>query len=190
MFRGERSSNTGDVTREFTKKVGIIQQAGTPRDLGAMITSDFNFENLSSPHTLNMAENNDTLTFHSTNAAPDPRIIPARLAFAADLVEKGTAIIIRNYLLDGKLIQVCLYQDGRIEQRDTASHVTKISSLTIKITVNGMAFEIDQHAILSTPNDLIHAVKAGADEVHISQILSKKLRGIDTIAMVRPLPGV
>jgi hypothetical protein len=91
--------------------------------------------------------------------------------------------MLRNYLLDGEAIHVALYKDGRIEQRDTASHLTQISNLTIKITVNGMPFELDQHSVLSTPNDLIHAIN-GADQVQTLRRLGKKLEGIDTIAMV------
>jgi hypothetical protein len=101
--------------------------------------------------------------------------------------QKGATIALRNYLLDGKLIQVSLYENGRIEQRDTASYVAKISNLTIRITVNGMPFEIDQHAILSTPNDLIYAIQGNENQVHILRALGQKLQGVDTIAMVSPL---
>ena len=115
----------------------------------------------------------------------DSRILRARLAFGTEMFKNGTTIVLRNYLLDGEPIQVALYKDGRIEQRDTASHLTQISNLTINITVNGMPFELDQHSVLSTPNDLIYAIN-GADQVQILRTLCKKLEGIDTIAMVCP----
>jgi hypothetical protein len=104
------------------------------------------------------------------------------------MFKNGTTIVLRNYLLEGEPIQVALYKDGRIEQRDTASHLRQISNLTINVTVNGMSFELDQHSVLSTPNDLIYAIN-GADQVQILRTLSKKLEGIDTIAMVCPPVG-
>jgi hypothetical protein len=63
----------------------------------------------------------------STNALADARIDRARLTFGeeTELLTKGATIALRNYLLDGKLIQVSLYENGRIEQRDTASYVAK-----------------------------------------------------------------
>jgi hypothetical protein len=48
-----------------------------------------------------------------------------------------------------------------------------------------MPFELDQHSVLSTPNDLMYAIN-GADQVQILRTLGKKLEGIDTIAMVCP----
>jgi hypothetical protein len=145
-----------------------------------------------------MADNADAAdalvgpTIPLINAPPDPRVASARLAFGADiaLFINRTTVVLRNYLLDGKLIQVALYAGGRIEQRDTASHVAKISNLTMRITVNGMPFEIDQHSILSTPNDLIYTINGSQNQVQVLQTLGQKLQGIDTIAMVRSLLGV
>jgi hypothetical protein len=126
---------------------------------------------------------NDPTPSPSTSRSRDSRIFRARLAFGTEMFKNGTTIVLRNYLLDGEPIQVALYKDGRIEQRDTASHLRQISNLTINVTVNGMSFELDQHSVLSTPNDLIYAIN-GADQVQILRTLSKKLEGIDTIAMV------
>lgn len=128
---------------------------------------------------------NDPAPSPLTSRPRDSRIFRARLAFGTELFKNGTTLVPRNYLLDGKPIQVALYKDGRIEQRDTASHLTQISNLTINIAVNGMPFELDQHSVLSTPNDLIYAIN-GADQVQILRTLGKKLEGIDTIAMVCP----
>jgi hypothetical protein len=126
---------------------------------------------------------NDPAPSPLTSRPRDSRIFRARLAFGTELFKNGTTIVPRNYLLDGEPIRVALYKDGRIEQRDTASHLTQISNLTMNITVNGMPFELDQHSVLSTPNDLIYAIN-GADQVQILRTLGKKLEGIDTIAMV------
>jgi hypothetical protein len=128
---------------------------------------------------------NDPAPSPLTTRPQSSRIFRARLAFGTELFKSGTTIVPRNYLLDGEPIQVALYEDGRIEQRDTASHLTQISNLTINITVNGMPFELDQHAVLSTPNDLIYAIN-GADQVQMLRTLGEKLQGIDTIAMVCP----
>jgi hypothetical protein len=128
---------------------------------------------------------NDPASSPLASRPRDSRIFRAYLAFGTELFKNGTTIVPRNYLLDGEPIQVALYNDGRIEQRDTASHLTQISNLTINITVNSMPFELDQHAVLSTPNDLIDAIN-DADQVQILQTLGKKLEGIDTIAMVCP----
>jgi hypothetical protein len=126
---------------------------------------------------------NDPTPSPLTSRPRDSRIFRARLAFGTELFKNGTTIVPRNYLLDGEPIRVALYKDGRVEQRDTASHLTQISNLTMNITVNGMPFELDQHSVLSTPNDLIYAIN-GADQVQILRTLGKKLEGIDTIAMV------
>lgn len=137
------------------------------------------------PKTPASPSTNDPAPSPLTNRPRDSRIFRARLAFGTELFKNGTTIVPRNYLLDGEPIQVALYKDGRIEQRDTASRLTQISNLTINITVNGMPFELDQHSVLSTPNDLIYAIN-GADQVQILRTLGKKLEGIDTIAMVCP----
>ena len=131
-----------------------------------------------------MTDNPDPLTSPSTADPPDPRIAVARLAFGAELLQFGKTIGVQNYVVDGKSIKVALYEDGRIEQRDTASHVAKISNLTVKIMINGMPFDIDQHSILSTPNDLIYAINHVEGEVQVVRTLAEKLQGIDTIAMV------
>jgi hypothetical protein len=131
---------------------------------------------------------NDPASSPLTSRSRDSRILRARLAFGTEMFKNGTTIVLRNYLLEGEPIQVALYKDGRIEQRDTASHLRQISNLTINVTVNGMSFELDQHSVLSTPNDLIYAIN-GADQVQILRTLSKKLEGIDTIAMVCPPVG-
>ena len=136
-------------------------------------------EPLASPST------NDSASSPLTSRPRDSRILRARLTFGTELFKNGTTLVLRNYLLDGEPIQVALYKDGRIEQRDTASHLRQISNLTISITVNGMPFELDQHSVLSTPNDLVYAIN-GTDQVQILQTLGKKLEGIDTIAMVCP----
>ena len=131
---------------------------------------------------------NDPASSPLTSRSRDSRILRARLAFGTEMFKNGTTIVLRNYLLEGEPIQVALYKDGRIEQRDTASHLRQISNLTINVTVNGMSFELDQHSVLSTPNDLIYAIN-GADQVQTLRTLSKKLEGIDTIAMVCPPVG-
>jgi len=115
---------------------------------------------------------NDPTSSPLTSRSRDSRILRARLAFGTEMFKNGTTIVLRNYLLDGEPIQVALYKDGRIEQRDTASHLRQISNLTINVTVNGMSFELDQHSVLSTPNDLIYAIN-GADQVQILRTLSR-----------------
>ena len=122
-----------------------------------------------------------------TDTPPDLRVASAHLAFGTGvaLFKSGPTLLLRNYSLDGKPIQVALYAGGRIEQRDTASQIAAISNLTIKITVNGMRFEIDQHAVLSTPSDLMYALDGNADQVQVLQVLSQKLQDVDTIAVVR-----
>lgn len=121
------------------------------------------------------------------NAPLDPRVASARLAFGEDagIFNDGNTLLLRNYTPDGKQVRVALYPDGRIEQHDTASYITEISNLTIKIVVNGMLFDIDQHAILSTPNDLIYAISGIEDQFQVLQALDQKLRDVDAIAMVR-----
>lgn len=123
-----------------------------------------------------------------TNAPLDPHVASTHLVFGEDAVifKDGTTLRLRNYMLDGKRVRVALCPDGRIEQHDTASHIAEISNLTIEITVNRMLFEIDQHAILSTPNDLIYAISGIEDQVQVLQALGQKLEGVDAIAMVRP----
>jgi hypothetical protein len=68
-------------------------------------------QDLSPEQTLNMADNNGAPASSSTNPPPDHRIVPARLAFGADLLKNGVTIMVRNCLLDGKPIQVALYED-------------------------------------------------------------------------------
>jgi hypothetical protein len=123
-----------------------------------------------------------------TNNPPDPRVASARFSFGEDvaITKYGTTLLLKNYMPQGKQVQVTLFPDGRIEQRDTASHVAKISNLTIKIVVNGMPFEIDHHAISSTPNDLIYAINGIEDQVQALRALDQRLLGVDAIAMVRP----
>jgi hypothetical protein len=122
-----------------------------------------------------------------TNDPPDPRVASTRFSFGEDaaITKHGTTLLLKNYMPHGKQVQVTLFPDGRIEQRDTASHVAEISNLAIKIVVNGMPFEIDHHAILSTPNDLIYAISGIEDQVQVLQALDQRLRGVDAIAMVR-----
>ena len=117
----------------------------------------------------------------------DPRMLPASLAFGFAPMRNSSGTLCMKYFHDETVIHVFLFADGRIEQIDTASKIFQLTRLTMRFDMNGMSFEIDQHAVQSTPNDLCSLLNLPLSYAEAKLVLPrvlKKIQGIDNIAMV------